>query len=105
MRKDLAQKNFILTVALAMALVVLISGCVSNTGQTTGTQDIDVYTGESNTQKPSQQPSYETTQVRETCDRKAEVWEASSRAMSYCRSNPYGTFRTTVCGIPVTIEC
>lgn len=51
---------------------------------------------------PAYSPQHE---AQPSCDKEAEAWTATSEAMSYCRSNPYGTFRTTVCGIPFTIEC
>lgn len=39
------------------------------------------------------------------CNREEEARRATDRSMAYCKSYPYGVYRTTVCGVPVEINC
>lgn len=40
-----------------------------------------------------------------SCNREAEAHIETDRAMAYCRRNPYGTFRGSVCGVPINVVC
>jgi len=82
---------------MAILIVIVVSGCTSS--PTKSTVNDDTYTKTPTTSKPLIDATYERNAKR-----------AASEALAYCRSNPYGTFRTTVyngegVGVPVTIEC
>lgn len=79
-----------LVIGLLMA-VLLISGC-TQTGQVT---DKTIEEGE--TQPYRAEPS--------SCDREAEAHRETDRALEYCKTRPYGTYRGSVCGIPVNVVC
>lgn len=40
-----------------------------------------------------------------SCDREAEAHKETDRAMAYCKRNPYGTYRGSVCGVPINVVC
>ena len=40
-----------------------------------------------------------------SCDRDAEAEKVTTKTMSYCKSNPYGVYESTVCGAPIRIQC
>jgi flagellar basal body-associated protein FliL len=87
------KKKTIAFIVIAVILIVfVIIGIIAN--MSFSSREIS-YTQKETYKQPSQQP----------CDREAEARTASREAMSYCRIYPYGVYRTTVCGIPVTVEC
>lgn len=51
---------------------------------------------------PAYSPQHE---AQPSCDKEAEARTATSEVMSYCRTHPFGVYRTTVCGIPFTYNC
>lgn len=74
-------------VLIPVLLIVAISGC-TQTGQTSGTANSDDY-----------EP------YASSCNREAEAHIETDRALEYCKTHPYGTYRGSVCGVPVTVVC
>jgi len=77
-KANIQTMNKFIILAIGIILLFLISGCTS--------------TGSGGTYESS-------------CDREAEAHIETDRALEYCKTHPYGTYRGSVCGVPVNVVC